>query len=127
MTNSHAETQVVVNAQGSPVTPAIRVYSPARSRPKKGGFRRPPTVHLPGRVLPERERMLKAQHPLLPYGVAVGTVIIALLLASFFAPQLRSTVSFLFFAAVTISAWYGGLGPSLLATTLSILALDYFF
>jgi signal transduction histidine kinase len=33
----------------------------------------------------------------------------------------------LFIAAVALSAWYGGLGPGLLATGLAVLALDYFF
>jgi C4-dicarboxylate-specific signal transduction histidine kinase len=34
---------------------------------------------------------------------------------------------FLFFAAVTISAWLGGTGPGLFAVLLSTLAVDYFF
>jgi signal transduction histidine kinase len=129
MTNSSVEIQIGVNVQGSPGTLAAGTCSPARRRPKskRGGLRRSLTVYFFGGVLPKRKRMLKVGRALLPYGVALGAVMIALLLASLFAPQLRSTLSFLFFAAVTISAWYGGLGPSLLATALSILALDYFF
>src|SRR5262245_41381997 len=33
----------------------------------------------------------------------------------------------LFFASVMISAWYGGLGPGLMASLLSVLASQYFF
>ena len=33
----------------------------------------------------------------------------------------------LFFAAVLISAWYGGFGPGLLTTLLGALLSDYFF
>jgi signal transduction histidine kinase len=32
-----------------------------------------------------------------------------------------------FLAAVAVAAWYGGLGPGLLATALSVVALDFFF
>src|SRR5207253_1464564 len=33
----------------------------------------------------------------------------------------------LFFAAVLVSAWYGGVRPALLSTALSALATDYYF
>jgi K+-sensing histidine kinase KdpD len=33
----------------------------------------------------------------------------------------------LFLAAITISAWYGGFRPSLLATALAALVVDYYF
>jgi signal transduction histidine kinase len=42
-------------------------------------------------------------------------------------PHMEQSPSTLFFAAVALSAWYGGLGPGLWATGLSVLALDYFF
>jgi signal transduction histidine kinase len=42
-------------------------------------------------------------------------------------PLLEPAASALFFAAVALSARAGGLGPGLLATALSVLALDYFF
>jgi signal transduction histidine kinase len=41
----------------------------------------------------------------------------------FIAPQ----VSLLFYAAVVLSAWVGGLGPGLLATLLAVASLDFFF
>lgn len=43
------------------------------------------------------------------------------------APPLHKVPTALFFAAVTLSSFYGGLGPGLVATALSTLALDYFF
>jgi diguanylate cyclase (GGDEF)-like protein len=42
-------------------------------------------------------------------------------------PLMESSVFFLFLAAVTISAIYGGLGPGLTATVLSALSSTYFF
>jgi signal transduction histidine kinase len=42
-------------------------------------------------------------------------------------PALARAPTPLFFAAVMASAWYGGLGAGLFATTLSALALDYWF
>ncbi len=40
---------------------------------------------------------------------------------------LHSDPLLLFLVAVMVTAWYGGRGPSLLATVLSVLASDYFF
>src|SRR5690349_8918998 len=57
--------------------------------------------------------------PLLRYGVALLTVILALTLTLLLWPLFDPPVFSLFFAAVMISAWYGGLGPGLLATTLA--------
>lgn len=62
----------------------------------------------------------------LPYGIALLTVALAVPLTFFFFPVGHSS-SALFFAAVIVSAWYGGLGPGFLATALSALALDFFF
>src|SRR5262245_48945526 len=59
-------------------------------------------------------------------GVATGTTALALGL-TLATPPLERAPSALFFAAVMVSAWYGGLGPGLLATGLSAVALDYFF
>jgi len=43
-------------------------------------------------------------------------------------PLIIQETPFLFvFAAVMVSAWYGGLGPGLLATVLATLTTDYFF
>ena len=61
------------------------------------------------------------------FGVAILTVASALLLTLLLWPWIEPHPTSLFLAAVTVSAWYGGLRPSLLATALSTLAVDYFF
>jgi signal transduction histidine kinase len=60
------------------------------------------------------------------YSLVAGIVVFVLEVSLLF-PPLEHSVSALFLAAVAISAWVGGLGPGLLATALSVLALDYFF
>lgn len=42
-------------------------------------------------------------------------------------PHLSGVPSPLFFAAVMISSWYGGIGPGILASVLSTLVIDYYF
>ncbi|WP_172642150.1 hybrid sensor histidine kinase/response regulator [Cylindrospermum stagnale] len=61
------------------------------------------------------------------YAVAVLAVCIALLLTLLLQPLLNPTIFILFFAAVAVSAWYGGMEAGLLATALSTLAVSYFF
>jgi signal transduction histidine kinase len=51
----------------------------------------------------------------------------ALVLTHWINPAVKSPVYDLFQGAVVFSAWYGGLGPGLLASAVSILALDYYF
>jgi signal transduction histidine kinase len=63
----------------------------------------------------------------LRYGLAVGTVALATLLTKLLEPFIAPSIYPLFIAAIVVSAWYGGLGPALLATVFSTLALDYFF
>lgn len=60
------------------------------------------------------------------YGVAASLVAAAAALTALM-PPLEDSPLPLFFAAVTVSAWHGGLGPGLLATGLSVLAIDYWF
>lgn len=69
-----------------------------------------------------RNRLLS----LFRYGLAITLPAVALS-ANFFVPDLRDTPEVLFLAAVALVVWYGGLGPGLLATAVSVLALDYFF
>ncbi|MCT7954335.1 PAS domain S-box protein [Laspinema palackyanum] len=64
--------------------------------------------------------------PVFSYSAAVLTVVIALLLTLAFKPLLASTLFLFFFVAVTGMTWYGGVGPGLVTTVLSVLALDYF-
>src|SRR5215204_7289749 len=73
-------------------------------------------------------RLLHSAYPRLPwYGLAVGLSALALLIMLLSWPLMEPSVFFLFLAAVTISAIYGGLGPGLAATALSALASNYFF
>ncbi|HEX2092026.1 MAG TPA: ATP-binding protein [Longimicrobiaceae bacterium] len=60
------------------------------------------------------------------YGVAVASVLAALSLTLAFRELLSATVFILFFAAVTLSAWFGGRRPVLLAIVLSTAAGNYF-
>jgi PAS domain S-box-containing protein len=73
--------------------------------------------------------MLKVKRSWLPrYGVAVLTVTLALLLKLLLIPLIEVESPFLlFFAAVLVSAWYGGRGPGLLAIALAALISGYFF
>jgi PAS domain S-box-containing protein len=65
---------------------------------------------------------------LLRYGVAVLAVGVALALKLLLDPLIAQDVPFLLvFGAIMVSAWYGGLGPGLLATAAAGLATDYFF
>ena len=56
------------------------------------------------------------------YGIAVASVLLALALTLHVQPLFDSTSFSLFFAAVMVSAWYGGLGPGLVATATSTAA-----
>lgn len=71
--------------------------------------------------------MTDSPSPLLRYGVSLVTVLAAQSLNLLLWPLVEGTPSSLFFAAVIVSAWFGGLGPGLLATILSAAFLDYFF
>jgi len=62
----------------------------------------------------------------LPYGVAIGSTAIALLLTLSLAPSLTQSVSVFFFVSITISTWYGGLRPGFVAIVLSTLAINAF-
>ncbi|MEH1797896.1 MAG: PAS domain S-box protein [Nostoc sp.] len=69
---------------------------------------------------------------LAPYAVALlavgsGLLLTLLLQPLLLQPLLKPSIFLLFFAAVAISAWYGGMEAGLLATALSTLAVSYFF
>jgi len=65
--------------------------------------------------------------PLLRYGVAVLAVLLALLLKLLLDPVTRESPFLMFFCAVMVSAWFGGLRSGLLATVLSAVLSDFFF
>ncbi|MCC5666266.1 PAS domain S-box protein [Nostoc sp. CHAB 5784] len=68
-----------------------------------------------------------SREQLLHYAVALLSVALALGATLLLNPYLISTPAALFYVAVMVSAWYGGLGPGLVATVLSTLAINYFF
>ena len=59
------------------------------------------------------------------YGLAVITVVTALAITS--ALEQYTDITPLFYAAIIVSAWFGGMGPGLLAVALSTVGIDYFF
>jgi PAS domain S-box-containing protein len=61
---------------------------------------------------------------ILPYGIAILTVVAAFLLTGLF--RVVPTVFLFFLAAVIVTAWYGGLKPGLVATFLSTWIISFF-
>jgi PAS domain S-box-containing protein len=74
-------------------------------------------------------RRLRRRHPVLRYGVAVGSVGLAVLARIALEGSLSSSgLPFItFFPALLVSAFIGGLGPGALSLGLSALAANYFF
>jgi len=60
------------------------------------------------------------------YGVALLSVASALIISQWLTPYIGFPGT-LFLCVVMLSAWYGGVGPGLLATAVSTLAFHYFF
>jgi C4-dicarboxylate-specific signal transduction histidine kinase len=58
------------------------------------------------------------------YGLAVITVAAALIITR--SLEQYTDITPLFYAAIVVSAWFGGMGPGLLAVVLAELAIDYF-
>src|SRR6266478_69344 len=67
----------------------------------------------------------RASSAVLRYGLAVSSIAVALILTLLLGPEaLQSPV---FFLAIILSAWIGGIGPGLVAAALATLALTFFF
>ena len=64
---------------------------------------------------------------LLRYGLAVLSVATALMIKELLRTYFDPTPNSLFFCAVVLSSWLGGLGPGLLASSLSVGLIDYHF
>jgi two-component system, LuxR family, sensor kinase FixL len=63
--------------------------------------------------------------PIWQYGLAILSVAAALVITR---PLHHYTdITPLFYGAIVISAWFGGMGPGLLAVLLSTIAIDYYF
>jgi PAS domain S-box-containing protein len=58
------------------------------------------------------------------YGLAVVTVTAALVITK--SLEEYTDITPLFYGAIVISAWFGGMGPGLMAVALATLAIDYF-
>jgi K+-sensing histidine kinase KdpD len=71
--------------------------------------------------------LIERRPPAVRYAISIASVGLALALASLLPYRADPSHFTLFFAAVMVSAWYGGLGAGLVATILSALSLDYFF
>ncbi len=61
------------------------------------------------------------------YGMGVLSVAAALVISRLPAVHLQDAPVSLFLCAIILSAWFGGVGPGLLATALSALAFNYYF
>src|SRR5258705_4196422 len=61
----------------------------------------------------------------LRYGLAVSSVAAALIVTLLLRPDVL--ISPLFFLAIILSAWFGGIGPGLVAAALATSAIAYFF
>ncbi|AUB35698.1 CheY chemotaxis protein or a CheY-like REC [Nostoc flagelliforme CCNUN1] len=72
------------------------------------------------------EKILMMRSWLLTYSVMVLAVMAALLLTRLLLPVFDPSVFTLFYAAVAISAWYGGMGLGVLAIALSVATALYF-
>jgi len=59
------------------------------------------------------------------YGLAVVTVAVALLITR--SLQSYTDITPLFYAAIVLTAWFGGMGPGLLAVVLAEFSIDYYF
>jgi len=72
--------------------------------------------------------MQRKRTPLLRYAVAVGGVALAFALRYGIYGTLDHRLPFAFFTTATlVAAWYGGLGPGMLAALAGLLLGDYFF
>jgi K+-sensing histidine kinase KdpD len=60
------------------------------------------------------------------YGLAVVSVAVALVITGVLEPTTTLRTP-LFYIAIIISSWFGGLGPGLLSIVLSTLAIGYYF
>ena len=74
-----------------------------------------------------RRMLIESRPPVIRYGTAVISVSLALVLALLLPYRADPSHFTLFFAAVMVSAWYGGFGAGLAATIVSALSLDYLF
>ena len=68
---------------------------------------------------------VRLRQPVARYALAFGAPVVALALSLLFEPYLSRIVFMLFWPAVLVTAVFAGLGPALLSSVLSVLAVDY--
>jgi K+-sensing histidine kinase KdpD/CheY-like chemotaxis protein len=74
-----------------------------------------------------RSSLLRSRSPLVKYGVAVAGVGV-MITFKWITPRLGQDAPFLMMTGPTVlAAWYGGLGPGLVAALLGTISADYFF
>ncbi len=61
-----------------------------------------------------------------PYGLAIGSTVIAILITLWLKSLLSPIISPIFYIAIILSTWYGGFAPGIVSVTLSSLAIAYF-
>ena len=66
-------------------------------------------------------------HRRIRYGIVLGSLALALVASVFARPLIEPNPFLLFFAAVALSAWFGGLGPGVLTTVLAAFISHYIF
>ena len=71
-------------------------------------------------AVPEERRVITR------YAVAVGLTLVSLAATFPLASLLQRVIFVLFWPAVIGAAWFGGFGPAVLASSLSVLFADYF-
>lgn len=75
-----------------------------------------------------RQNLFAERSSFARYGVAILAVALTLLIKLLMDPLIVQDTPFrLFLAAVVVAAWFGGLGPGLLATALVVPIVDYLF
>ena len=65
--------------------------------------------------------------PIVRYLSPLALIAVAALLTMALESQLQRTIYLLFWPAVITSAWFGGMGPSILASLVSVATVDYLF
>ena len=75
-----------------------------------------------------RNRLNWLKHSALSYAIAALVVTAAVIANLLLETYLQASPTlFLFLCSIIFAAWFGGVGPGLAATAMSILAFDYFF
>src|SRR5262245_43897951 len=95
--------------------------TPLAQRAAVGDTRSAPVSPIQALILAPLERRTAVR-----YGMALAVIALVLCFKLQFTP-LYQTPYPLFLGAVLFSAWFGGIGPGLLATALAAVAIDYFF